>query len=116
MKYVFLVYQDEKQWDAMSTSERVAIEKACLASEQDLRQSGYLFAFEDLQSNRTSITVRVVNGKVSIDDGSFAETVGQSIQLFFVNARDLNEAIRVASKMPQTRIGPIEVRTIVELN
>lgn len=116
MKYVFLAYRDEKQWDAMSPSERDAIEKAYLASEQELRQSGYLFAVEDLQSNRTAITVRVVNGKVSIADGSFTETNGQLIQLFFVNARDLNEAIRVASKIPQARIGPIEVRPIVELD
>jgi hypothetical protein len=116
MKYVFLIYQDEKQGDAMSTSERDALEKAYLTSEKNLRQSGYLFAVEDLQSNQAAITVRLVNSKVSIADGSFAETEGQSIQLFFVNARDLNEAIRVASKMPQVHRSPIEVRPIMDLN
>lgn len=111
MRYVFLAYKDEKQWDAMSTHERDALENACQANEQDLRQSGRLFAVESLQSSRSGITVRILNSKVS-----FTETKGQLIRLFFINARDLNEAIQVASKMPQARSGPIEVRPIIELN
>lgn len=116
MKYVFLAYRDEKQWDAMSASERDALENACRASRQDLRQSGHLFAIEDLQSSSTAITVRVVDGKVSLTDGLFAETKGPLIGLFFINARDLNEAIQVASKMPQARRGPIEVRPLMEFD
>jgi hypothetical protein len=116
MKYLFLAYRDEKQWDAMSLYERDAFENACLANEQELRQRGHLFAVEDLQSSLTALTVRIVNGKVSLTDGPFAETQGQLIQLFFINARDLNEAIRVASKMPQARRGSIEVRPVMELD
>ena len=115
MKYVFLAYRDEKQWDAMSPSERDALENACLANEQDLRESGHLFTVEGLESSRTAITVQDVNGKVSVTDVPFAETKGQLIRLFFINARDLNEAIQVAAKMPQARRGPIEVKPIVEL-
>lgn len=113
MKYVFLAYQDEKQWEAMSAHERDALENACLASEQDLRQSGHLLAVEGLQSSHTAITVWVVNGQVSLTDGPFVETQGQLIRLFFINARDLNEAIRVASQMPQAHRGPIEVRPVM---
>ena len=116
MKYVFLAYRDEKQWDAMSASERDAFENACLANEEDLRQSGHLLAVEDLQSSRTAVTVRVVNGKVSLTDGALAETQGQLVRLFFINARDLNEAIQVAAKMPQARGGVIEVRPAMEFN
>lgn len=116
MKYVFLAYGDEKQGEAMSTRERDALENACQANEQDLRQSGHLFAIESLQSSSTAITVRIVNGLVSLTDGPFAEMKGQLIRLFFINARDLNEAIQVASKMPQARRGPIEVRPVMEID
>jgi hypothetical protein len=60
--------------------------------------------------------VRFVNGQVSLTDGPCAERQGQLIRLFFIQARDLNEAIRVASQMPQAHRGPIEVRPIMELD
>lgn len=112
MKYIFLVYRDEKQWQAMSAQERDSLEKAGLANEQDMRQSGHLLAVEGLQSSNTAIRVWIENGKVSLTAGPFAETPGQLFQIFFIQARDLNEAIRVASKMPQTRSGLIEVRPV----
>jgi hypothetical protein len=116
MKYLFLAYRDEKRWDAMSTSERDALENACLANDEVLRKSGHLLAVEVLQSSRTATTVRDHNGKVALTDGPFAETNEQLIGLFFINARDLNEAIQVASKMPQARRGPIEVRPAMEVD
>jgi hypothetical protein len=117
MKYVFLAYQDEAQWNAMSTLERDAFESACLANEQDFRQSGHLLAVEGLQGSSTAITVWVTaGGKVSFTDGPFAETTGQLIRLFFINAIDLNEAICLASKMPQARMGSIEVRRTMDLD
>jgi hypothetical protein len=115
MRYIFLAYRDEKQWEAMSANERDVLESACRANEQDLQESGRILAVEDLQSSRTAITVQDVNGKVSVTDVPFAETKGQLIRLFFINANDLNEAIQVAAKMPQARRGPIEVKPIVEL-
>ena len=119
MKYIFLAYRDKQQWQALSAAEREALEQACLANEQDLQQSGYLLAVEGLQGNHTAITVRVENGKVSLTDGPFAETSGQSgqlIRLFCIQARDLNEAIQVAAKMPQALTGPIEVRPVTQDN
>ena len=110
MRYVFLAYRDEAQWNALSTSERDALENACQVNEQDLRQSGHLLAVEGFYSGYPALTVQVVNGEMSV-----TETQGQLIRLFFINARDLNEAIQVASKMPQARSGLIEVRPIVEL-
>ena len=112
MKYLFLAFGDEKRLEALSANERDAFENACLVNNDMLRQSGHLLATEDFQSNHTATTVRVSNGQVSVTDGPFVETNEQLIGLFFVNARDLNEALHVASTMPQARGGPIEVRPI----
>ncbi|HEU5101030.1 MAG TPA: YciI family protein [Roseiflexaceae bacterium] len=113
MKYVFLAYADEKYLDVMSTSERDALDNACLANNKALRKSGHFLAVTGLHSSRTATTVRVYNGQVSIIDGPVAETKEQIIGIFTVNARDLNEAIQVATTMPQVRGGPIEVRPIL---
>ncbi len=116
MRYVFLAYGDEQQLDAMSTSERDALGNECVANDELLRQSGHLLAVQGLQSGRTVTTVRVQNGKLSITDGPFVEAKEQLIGIFTIDARDLNEAIRVASKMPQARGGPIEVWPLVEFD
>ena len=116
MKYVLLAYGDEKLWDSMPASERAALGNACLANDELLRRNGHLLAVEGLQSSHTATTVRVQNGKLSITDGPFAETTEQLIGIFTINARDLNEAIQVASTMPQARGGPIEVRPALELD
>jgi hypothetical protein len=113
MKYVLLAYRDEKRWQAMSASERAAFEEACQASEQDLIHSLHLIDVKDLQNN-TALTVRIVNGKVSLSDGPVAGSQEQLIKLLFIQARDLNAAIQIASKMPQAQAGPIEVRPIAE--
>ncbi len=112
MKYIFLAYEDEQQWEAMSKSERDALANACLANDEVLRNSGHLLAVEGLQGSRSAITVRVQNGKLSISDGPYTKTKEQLIGIFTVYARDLNEAIQVAATMPQARGGPIEVRPI----
>jgi hypothetical protein len=113
MKYVLLAYRDEKRWEAMSASERAAFEQACQASEQDLIHNLHLMDVKSLQNN-TALTVRILNGKVSLTDGPVAGNQEQLIQLLFIQARDLNAAIQIASQMPQARAGPIEVRLVVE--
>jgi hypothetical protein len=114
MKYLFLAYRDEQQWAALSAGERDTLEAACQAIEQALRQSGHLFAVEDLQNSDAAITVRLVHDRVTLSEGPLAGTQGELSQLFFINARDLNEAIRLASTMPHARRGPIEVRPVIE--
>ena len=116
MKYVFLAYRDEKQWAALSASERDTLEAACQATEQALRQSGHLFAVEHIQNSEAAITVRVVHGLVALSDGPVAGTQGELSQFFFINARDLNEAIRLASTMPHAHRGRIEVRPVIEID
>ena len=116
MRYVLLAYRDEQQLDAMSSSERDALANACLDNDEALRKSGHLLAVEGLQGSRSATTVRVQNGKLSVSDGPYAKTKEQLIGIFTIAARDLNEAIQVAAKMPQAHGGLIEVRPILEFD
>ena len=97
----------------MSASERSAFEQACRASEQDLIRSLHLIDIQGLQDN-TALTLRIVDGNPSLTDGPMLAGQEQLVQLLFIQARDLNAAIQIASQMPQARAGPIEVRPIVE--
>ena len=109
MKYLCLVYLEQQKLRAVADSE-------CMACGTGLRQSGFLVAAEALEPVDTATTVRVRNGKVSITDGPFAETKEQLAGFYLIEARDLNEAIQVAAKIPPAREGSVEVRPVRELN
>ena len=109
MKYLCLVYLESEKLHAVPDTE-------CFDCGQGLRQRGVLVAAEALQPIDTATTVRVRNGKVSITDGPFAETKEQLAGFYLIDARDLNEAIQVASKIPPAREGSVEVRPVRELN
>jgi hypothetical protein len=105
MKYLCLVYGEEAQLAGLDDHE-------CLAYDRSLRESGRCIASEALESVATATTVRVRHGKVSVSDGPFAETKEQLAGFYLVEARDLNEAISLAAKIPPARVGSIEVRPI----
>ena len=84
----------------------------CVTFDAGIRKSGHCLASEALQSVTTATTVRVRNNKLSITDGPFAETKEQLAGFYMIEARDLNEAIQIASKIPPARVGSIEVRPI----
>jgi len=105
MKYLCLVYLDEKRLDELP-------DEGCVEFDAGIRKSGHCIASEALQSVQTATTVRVRSGKVSITDGPFAETKEQLAGFYMIEARDLNEAIQIASKIPPARVGSIEVRPI----
>jgi hypothetical protein len=115
MKYLCLVYDDERNLDAMSDGELDGLVAQCLAVDEELRKSGQVIASEALQPVQTATTVRVRNGKVSTVDGPFAETKEQLGGFFLIDAQDLDEAIQVAAKIPSARLGSIEVRPIWDL-
>jgi hypothetical protein len=77
-----------------------------------LKKSGHLLGVEALEPIQTAMSVKVRNGKLSVTDGPFAETKEQLGGFFLINARDLNEAIQVASKFPSVRFGTMEVRPV----
>ncbi len=114
MRYLCLAYEAEETFNAMSRSEWDALRKETLAYVEALQQSGHLILTNALKSARTAATLRVRNGKLSVTDGPFAETKEQLGGFFLINARDLNEAIQVASKWPSARLGNIEVRPVEE--
>jgi hypothetical protein len=108
MKYLCLVYAEEKLLDDIDDGE-------CMASVAGIAASGRLVAAEPLQPVHTATTLRVRDGKVLITDGPFAETKEQLAGFYLVEAADLDEALRVAAKIPPARVGSIEVRPVREL-
>lgn len=112
MKYLCLIYFDEKDLNAFSEAEMGAATGQCLDYEDELRESGQFIAAEALEPVQTATTLRVRNGRTSMTDGPFAETREQLGGFFLIDARDLNEALQVAEKLPQARFGSIEVRPI----
>jgi hypothetical protein len=116
MKYLCLIYEDEKNLDTLSENEWSGVVSECLAAEEDLRQSGRVLASEALQSVRTATTVRVRSGKLAATDGPFAETKEQLGGFYLIEARDLNDAIQVAARIPSARRGCVEVRPVWELH
>jgi hypothetical protein len=109
MKYLCLVYLEQGKLHAVPDGE-------CMACGDGLRKSGLLVAAEALQPIDTATTVRIRNGTLSVTDGPFTETKEQLAGFYLIDARDLNEAIQVAAKIPPAREGSIEVRPVRELN
>jgi hypothetical protein len=108
MKYLCLVYLEEPKLHAVPDRE-------CQACGDGFRASGVLVAAQALQPIDTAATVRVRNGKLSVTDGPFAETKEQLAGFYLIEARDLNDAIQMAAKIPPAREGSIEVRPVREL-
>jgi hypothetical protein len=115
MKYLCLVVIDEKKLDALSSKDSEALTDESLAYDEVLRKGGHFIAAQALESVQAATTIRLRNGKVSVKDGPFAETHEQIGGFILMEARDLNEAIQLASKIPVLRLGGIEVRPIKEL-
>jgi len=116
MKYLCLIYESEKDWQNISHADGEAIMNEYFAFTENIRQNGKYLAGEALQPTATATTVRVRNGKVSTTDGPFAETKEQLGGFYFIEAKDLNDAIQVASKIPAARSGSIEVRPVVDFS
>lgn len=116
MRYLCLIYSEEKQFPALPEAESKKLMSEYIAFGEGVKKSGHYLAAARLQPTHTATTVRSRNGKISTTDGPFAETKEQLGGFYLINARDLNEAIQVASKIPGTRFGSVEVRPIWELD
>ena len=113
MKYLCLIYDSEKVLEAMPKSEGDAFMGEYFAFTEGIKQSGHYVAGEALHPVSTATTVRIRNGKLSTTDGPFAETKEQLGGFYLIEAKDLNDAIQVAAKIPSARTGSIEVRPVV---
>lgn len=116
MRYLCLIYDEEKKIEQMSQKESEAFMGDYFTFTDNIRKSGHHIAGDALQPVATATTVRVRNGKISTTDGPFAETKEQLGGYYLINAKDLNEAIQIAAKIPSAKIGSIEVRPVMEFD
>ena len=112
MRYLCLIYDEEAKIGGMSKSDADAFMGEYFAFTDGIKKSGHYIGGEALQPVQTATTVRVRNGKMSTTDGPFAETKEQLGGYYLIEARDLNDALQVASKIPSARLGSVEVRPI----
>jgi hypothetical protein len=109
------VYYDEAKIGAMTQAEWDAFNGECMAFGQAIDESGQRLGGNALEPTHTATTVRVRQGKVTTTDGPFAETKEQLAGFYYVEAKDLDDAIAVAARIPPARIGSIEVRPVRQL-
>ena len=114
MKYMLLIYEDEKAWAGMSDGERQSMFGEYMQYTAATKASGNYHAGAPLQPTSTATSVRVRNGNRTVTDGPFAETREQLGGYYLVEARDLDEAIALAARIPGARTGTIEVRPVLE--
>lgn len=113
MKYLCLVYHEEEKLAALSQAQMDGLVAACMSWVEELEKNGHHVFSAGLQSVATAAIVRHRSGKLSVTDGPFAETKEFLGGFTLINARDLNEAIQIASKFPAARLGSMEVRPLL---
>lgn len=109
MKYLCLVYLSKEKWSACPDA-------VCFEAAQGLQMGGHLLAAEPLHPVETATTLRIRNGQLSVVDGPFAETKELLAGFYLLEAKDLNDAIRLAAKIPPVQYGSVEVRPVRELD
>jgi len=112
MQYVLLIYHDEQ---ALTETEREECYTESLQLAHELNQSGRYVAASPLHPTSTATSVRVRDGKRLVTDGPFAATREQFGGYFVIDARDLDEALGIAARIPMARRGTVEVRPVIEL-
>jgi len=116
MKYALLIYESEKIWASLSKEEQGQIYNEYMTLTEEFAKSGKMKGCEPLDPTSTATTIRVRNGKVSTQDGPFAETKEQLGGIYVIDARDLDEAIAWAAKIPGARTGSIEIRPVMKFD
>jgi hypothetical protein len=112
MKYLLLICDDEKSWDAMTEAQQQQMMGEYRQFSEQIRASGHYIDGSQLQPASTATSVRVRNGKPLVTDGPFAETREQLGGYYLVEAANLDEAIKLAARIPSARSGTIEVRPL----
>jgi hypothetical protein len=115
MQYLFLIYENEKEWQKLPPAESAKIVGEFHAYTESIKKSGHYVGGNALEPAHTATTVRVRQGKVATTDGPFAETKEQLGGYYLLKARDLNEAIQLAARIPGARLGSVEVRPVMEI-
>ncbi len=113
MQYLLLIYGTEKYWETKSEAERDAILQEYMEYSRSVAQSGHMLGANELDLTATAKTVKIRDGKQLVTDGPFAETKEQLGGYYLVEAKDVNEALALAARIPSARWGSIEVRPII---
>ena len=116
MRYLCLIYENEKAWQDFPKDQADAMMGEYFAFTDDIQKSGHYRAGEALQPTATATTLRVRNGKVSTTDGPFAETKEQLGGFYLIEAANLDEASAIAARIPSARFGSIEIRPVVDFS
>jgi hypothetical protein len=115
MKYLCLVYCEPHAVTGLSAADRAALDRESLSYDAALRKNGHYIVSAALQPARTAKTLRVRSGKIAMTDGPFAETKEVLGGFIFIDARDLDEALRIAGDIPMAKHGSIEVRVVMDI-
>src|SRR5262249_42913914 len=107
MKYLCLIYREQKALDALTRSEDEELGREALAHDEELRRGGHFIAAQALEPVHTATSLRMRNGRMSTTDGPFVETKEQLGGFILIDAKDLNEAMQLASKIPPARLGGV---------
>ena len=116
MQYMLLIYESEAQAQKRTDADNARMNNEYMEFTQDIARSGHLKAGEPLERSSSATTVRVRNGKTATVDGPFAETKEQLGGYYMVEAKNLDEAIAIAAKIPSAKVGSIEVRPVMKIN
>jgi len=114
MKYLCLVYLEDALTETMSGPDYDAVTAELLDYRESLRAGGHDIASSSLQPGHTATTIRVRNGRILMEDGPFTDANEHLDGFYLIEAGDLNDAIRIAARLPSARIGSIEIRPVRE--
>lgn len=115
MRYMLLIYLDDAKFEPLTQAERDSYTNAMLDFDEELMASGHYVISEALEMPAAAVTVRKWDDSVSTTDGPFMETKEHLSGFFLIEARDLNEAMGIAGRMPLATMGSIEVRPLKTL-
>lgn len=115
MKYLLLVHHDEEAFNKMNEAARKEMLAQSVELTHQLHSRGQYLSALPLHPAATAVIVRVRDGQSFVTDGPFIETREQIAGYFLIDARDLNEAVSIATRVPGARIGTVEVRPLIEI-
>ncbi len=114
MKYMLLIYDNEKAWAAFSPTEQQKYMGEYQQFTQDLKTGGQYVSGSQLHPTSAATCVRLREGKRVVSDGPYVETREQLGGYYLIDAKDLDDALAIAARIPSARTGAIEVRPLVE--
>ena len=116
MKFMLLIYIDRSLSDALPPGEADGMMRECLAHADELRQEGSLIESQMLEGTETGKSMRIRNGRTRVTDGPFSETKEMLGGFNLIEARDMDEAIRIAAQFPWSRTGCVEIRPVRDID